>query len=176
MDPKAAAEVAQRYFGVSDPLTRLGWGISGYVFLSPDLRTAVKVHRHWPGFRRELEVYQRLRRLRITELHGLTVPKLLSFSDKVKLLQMDFVSAPYLLDFAGVQLEPPDFSDEVIAQWRADIDSRFGPNAYIAYLVYDSLAKFGMHYMDLRPTNVNVTGLLGAVPYDPSAAEDDEWD
>lgn len=45
LDAKAAAEIAQKYFHTMAPLTRLGWGISGYVFLSRDVRTAVKIHR-----------------------------------------------------------------------------------------------------------------------------------
>src|SRR5688500_14974572 len=97
LDHQSAARIAQRYFHTSEPLVRLGWGISGYVYLSPDLRTAVKVHRHEESFARELEVYRRLRRLGITQLHGLTVPKLRGYHSDVKLIRMDFVSAPYLL-------------------------------------------------------------------------------
>ncbi len=41
IDEIGAAEIAQRYFVTTEPLVRLGWGISGYVYLSPDLRTAV---------------------------------------------------------------------------------------------------------------------------------------
>ena len=97
-------------------MIRLGWGISGFVYLSPDLRTAVKVHRHQESFARELEVYERLRRLRMTRLHDLTIPRLRGHARNYNLIQMDFVSAPYLLDFAGVLFDPPDFPSDTMAQ------------------------------------------------------------
>jgi|SRR5687768_3695038 len=87
IDEIGAAEIAQRYFVTTEPLVRLGWGISGYVYLSPDLRTAVKVHRREESFVQELAVYRRLRRLRITRLHGLTIPKLRSFRSDVNLIR-----------------------------------------------------------------------------------------
>ena len=54
VDPKIANDIAMRYFATDKPLIRLGWGISGFVYLSPDTRTAVKVHRHAESFEREL--------------------------------------------------------------------------------------------------------------------------
>jgi hypothetical protein len=174
MDPDQAksAEIAKRYFGITTPPTRLGWGIGGYVYLSPDMHSVVKVHRREEGFTRELEAYQRLRRLRIIQLHGLTIPKLKHHRRDLKLIRMDFVVAPYLLDFAGVSFDPPDFSEETMENWHTGVNEMFGPNAHIAYAVYDSLARHGIYYMDFRPSNLNLTGLPGVEPFDPSAADD----
>ena len=88
------------------------------------------------------------------------------------IIRMDFVSAPFLLDFAGVLFTPPDFSEEVLADWYADIDEKFGPNAWVAHLVYQSLAKLGIYYVDIRPSNLNLDGFPDAVPY-PSSDSDD---
>ena len=156
LDHRTAAEIAGLYFNTRAALVRLGWGISGYVYLSPDLRTAVKVHRRCESYARELEVYRRLSRLRITQLHGLSIPKLRGYRDDLNLIQMDFVSAPYLLDFAGVQFTEPDFSPEVMADWHAKIADFYGSNASIAYDVYNSLARHGMFYMDFRPSNLKI--------------------
>jgi hypothetical protein len=156
LDHRTAAAIAGLYFDTSVPLVRLGWGISGYVYLSPDLRTAVKVHRHHESYVRELEVYRRLSQLRITRLHGLSIPKLRAYRDELNLIQMDFVSAPYLLDFAGVQFAEPDFSPDVMADWHTKIADFYGPNASIAYDVYNSLARHGMFYMDFRPSNLKL--------------------
>lgn len=172
LNHEKAAGIVQRYFGTTETLTRLGWGISGYVYLSPDLRTAVKVHSHEESFDRELAVYHRLRHLRITQLHGLTIPKLRNYRRGVKLIQMDFVSAPYLLDFAGVRFNPPDFPEDTMESWHAGIHEMFGSNAYIAYLVYDSLKKHGMYYMDFRPSNLKLEGLPGLEPFDPPGFDD----
>lgn len=140
--------------------------------LSPDLRSAVKIHRREEGFARELEVYRHLRRLAITRLHGLTVPKLQGHRSDVKLIQMDFVTAPYLLDFANVTYEPPDFPDDTMERWHAGIEEYFGPNAWVAYAVYNWLAQHGLYYMDFRPSNVKLDGLPGLLPFDPPRFED----
>lgn len=172
LDHPSALHVAQRYFDTPLALTRLGWGIGGFVYLSPDNLSAVKIHRGDEGFRTELEVYRRLRRLRITQLHGLTIPRLLDFYEADRLIRMDFVAPPFLLDFAGVLFHPPDFSDDAMQHWRAGIEVRYGPNAWIAHLVHDSLAKRGIYYMDFRPTNMKLDGYPGLEPLDPSAADE----
>jgi hypothetical protein len=172
VDHQRAARVAQRYFGTTEPPVRLGWGISGYVYLSPDLRTAVKIHRRQESFARELEVYRRLRHLRINGLHGLTIPKLRGHRTDLKLIRMDFVSAPYLLDFAGVRFDPPDFSADTMTSWHASIQEFFGPNAWIAHAVYESLAQHDLYYMDFRPSNLNLRGLPGLQPL-PQPDHDD---
>jgi len=145
VDPKIANDIAMRYFATDKPLIRLGWGISGFVYLSPDTRTAVKVHRHAESFERELYVYRKLARLKINRLHGLTIPKLRDNRADVKLLCLDFVCSPYLLDFAGVGLSPPDFTDDAMAQWMAGIDEMFGPNASIPHMVYHSLKQHSVY-------------------------------
>src|SRR3954462_6288688 len=109
LDHSRAKMLARNFLRAESPLARLGWGISGFVYLSPDLRTAIKVHRADEGSLRELEVYRRLRALSITKLHDLNVPKLRGSDFDARLIQMDFVSAAYLLDFAGVRFTPPDY-------------------------------------------------------------------
>jgi hypothetical protein len=171
LDRTSAAAIAQGYFSTAAPLISLGWGISGFVYLSPDALSVVKVHRHEDSFQREVDVYRRLRELRITSLHGLTIPKLIGHRADLRVIHMDVVSAPYLLDFAGVRFTPPDFTDEVMESWHAGIHEMFGPNAHIAYAVYHTLARRGLYYMDLRPSNLNVTGLPGVQPARPAEDE-----
>ena len=161
-DHHIAAETARKYFRSATQLVRLGWGISGFVYLSPDARTAVKVHYRQESFERELQVYRRLNKLKIIKIQGLTVPKLRNARRRIKLLQMDFVRPPYLLDFAGASFTPPDFSEETMKNWEEGIAEMFGRNAHIAYAVYNSLARLGIYYMDFRPSNMNLTGLLEA--------------
>lgn len=175
IDPKNTAGIAQHYFGTSSPPTRLGAGVGGYVYLSSDLRTAVKIHNHEEGFHRELEVYRQLKRLDITRLHGLTIPKLRSARHDLLLIQMDFVNAPYLLDFAGVLSKPPEilFGAEQLQYWHDRIHEFFGPNADIAYAVYNSLARHHLYYVDFRPSNLNLTGLPGLQPYDQADTHTD---
>jgi hypothetical protein len=130
------------------------------------------VHRRAEGFWNEVRAYQKLQSLGITRLHGLTVPKLRGYRIDLNVIRMDVVSAPYLLDFAGVRFSPPDFSDDVMESWRAGIDAAFGPNAHVAYDVYASLARHGMYYLDFRPSNLNLTGLPGLEPMEPPDFDD----
>jgi hypothetical protein len=139
--------------------------VSGFVFLAPD-HTAIKVHKHQESFETELMAYQRLRRLRIRQLHGLTIPRLRGFSERDLIIRMDTVSPPYLLDFAGVRFEPPDFSEDVLAYWQSTIEDRYGANASIVYGVYDALARLGIYYLDFRLSNLNLEGLPGRRPSD----------
>jgi serine/threonine protein kinase len=172
MDHETPAKIARDYFKSATRPLRLGWGVSGHVYLSPDLRTAVKVHRERETFNQEVLVYEKLRSLRITQVNGITVPRLHSYRHDVKLIAMDFVNSPYLLDFAGAKLERPDFPEDTMNLWRAEIDARFGPNAWIAYSVHYYLAQQGIYYLDLRPTNLKLDGLPGIEPFDASLSDD----
>jgi hypothetical protein len=174
LDHATAHATARRYFGTTTPLKRLGWGIGGVVYLSPDANSAVKVHHHQESFETELRVYRKLKELRITQLHGLTIPKLRDAREDCKLLCMDFVNAPFLLDFAGVLFSPPDFPDDAMQHWHGKISEAYGPNAHVAYAVYNSLQKYGMYYVDFRKTNLNLDGLPGLEPYEPSD-DDETW-
>jgi len=166
--------IAQRYFGSAAPPERIGWGISGYVYVSPELPTVVKIHHHQEFFARELEVYQRLSTLRLTSIIGLNVPRLIDHRPSLRLIEIELVDAPYLLDFAGVEYTPPEIAWEPdrVAQWHEEIGYRFGPNAHIAYAAHHALTRYGMYYMDLRPSNVNLTGFPGVEADPPSEFED----
>ncbi|MCC7350260.1 MAG: hypothetical protein IT446_06795 [Phycisphaerales bacterium] len=168
-----AAKIAQGYFNTTDSLNCLGWGISGFVFLSPDLQSAVKVHRYEQSFLREVQVYRILRQLRLHQLHGLTIPKLIDFRTDIKLIRMNVVIAPYLLDFAGVHFHPPDFPSEAMESWHAGIHELYGPNDHIVYDVYNSLMRHGLYYMDFRPSNLNLTNHPDLLPHNPSSLDND---
>jgi hypothetical protein len=168
-----AHEVAQRFFRTRSALKRLGGGVSGFVFLSPDLRTAAKVHHGEEGYTTELYVYKQLARLGIRSIRGLTIPRMRGYSTALRIIQMDVVRPPFLLDFAGVLLNPPDFSDDVQEDWHRRIAERFGPNASVAYEVYDALAKHELYYVDFRVSNLNLTGLSGLLSAEENGEDDD---
>jgi hypothetical protein len=43
------------------------------------------------------------------------------FRRNPNLIRMDFVSPPFLLDFAGVQFSPPDYEQDVMDHWHKGI-------------------------------------------------------
>lgn len=172
---EGAKAAACEYFKTQMPPELLGWGIGGWVFLSPEPGRVVKLHNEEAGFVRELETYRRLRDLRLSRLHGLTIPKMLGYRPDLRAIEMDFVIAPYLLDFAGVRFEPPDFSDDTMEKWHSDIAEAYGPNAWIIYRIYESLSKHAIWYMDFRVSNVKLEGHADAVPYTPPSIDDLPW-
>ena len=173
VNEKLAETIARGYLHAQDPLTKLGSGLTGYVFLSPNGQTAVKVHHREESFIHEVRMYQWLGARAIGPVQGLEIPKMRNYSKDHCLIHMDYVSPPFLVDFAGTQFKPTDFPPEVLEDWYAMIDRRFGPNAWVVYKVKDALEKHGIYYLDFQPRNLNVKGLPGTVPYEPTEDDDD---
>src|SRR5437762_1113461 len=112
----------------------LGCGVHGIVFATerqpekehPVGRSAIKVHQREADYRRERDVYFRLKEHNVTTIRGCHVPQLLHYDDHLWVLEMTMVSRPFVLDFAGAYLdEAPDFSDEVLADWQAEKQEQF---------------------------------------------------
>ncbi len=154
-----ALSAAQSFIGTKGKLEILGWGVSGFVFLSPDLETAIKVHHTPEGFQTEVRAYELLRSYRLTQVEGITIPKLRMADHSRQLIQIDFVSPPFLLDFAGVRFSDPQFPSETVREIHEEIEMRFGRNSHIAHAVQHKLLEIGMYYLDLRPSNLNLLGL-----------------
>ncbi len=99
---------------------RLGAGIHVIVFTAEYQteggRSAVKGHERQRFYTRERDIYLRLRELDITVIRGCHVPVLIDFDDELWVIEMTVVGRPFVLDFAGANLDhEPDFSDEVLA-------------------------------------------------------------
>jgi hypothetical protein len=170
-DSDDPAAIAQRYTKAPGPLKILGSGMGGVVFLAPDLRTAIKIHHQVHTYETEVEAYRRIKRAGITNVRGLTVPKPRAYVPALKLIRMDVVRAPYLLDFAGVLFNRPDFDSDAMAGWHEHLHFLFGRNVSIIYDVYHILSRHGIWYMDFRPSNIKLEGLPD---YDATPdAEDD---
>lgn len=167
----AALAKAQSFIGTTDTLVSLGWGVSGFVFLSPDAMTAVKVHHFEAGHAAEVKAYQWLRQQRITQILGVTVPKLRAVDSDRMLIQMDVVCPPFLLDFAGVKFTDPGFPPDTIAENSRMIEERFGPNAPLAFAIQAELRKLGMFYLDMRPDNLNLQGHPDFKPLQPDVPD-----
>lgn len=167
-----AAQAASQFFNTTKELKLLGWGMSGFVFLSPDGTSAVKIHHYDHGFATELQAYRKLREFSITNLHGFSVPKPRNYRPELKAICMDCVVSPFLLDFAGAHFKFPDYSDDVWDHWRSEVEMRFGPNSHLAFAVYGSLQQYGIWYTDLRPSNLNLDGHPEAQPIPPDDSDD----
>jgi hypothetical protein len=109
----------------------LGAGVQGIVFSvksqAKEGRFALKGHKQEPDYRRERDAYYRLQEHGITTLRGCNVPELIACDDELWIIEMTVVSRPFVLDFGGAFLdEAPEFTEEIMVEWRADKQEQFG--------------------------------------------------
>lgn len=141
-------------------LERLGSGIHGIVFAAESQRlsfpSALKAHESLPGYIRERDIYLHLRQLGIHSILSCEVPSLLDFDDAHSVIEMTIVKRPFVLDFAGAYLhQPPDFSDEVLAVWRAEKLEQYGERWPNVQAVLRELERLGIHMIDVNPGNIS---------------------
>jgi len=141
-------------------LELLGAGIHGSVFAAECQakggRSAVKGHDGEVGYCRERDAYLRLRESDVTNIRGCNVPALIDFDNDLWCIEMTVVSRPFVLDFAGANLdEPPDFSDEVLSDWQAVKVEQFGPDWPEVEAILSALERFGIYMLDVNPGNVS---------------------
>jgi hypothetical protein len=77
---------------------------------------------------------------------------------------MTIVTRPFVLDFAGAYLdEPPDFSEEVLADWRAEKQEQFGSRWPEVQAILRTLQRYGVFLMDANPGNISFGDQSGEV-------------
>lgn len=141
---------------------QLGSGVHGIVFVTErqqertSLRSAIKVHEHQTDFRRERDIYLRLQEYGVTTIRGCHVPQLLRYDDDLLILEMTIVARPFVLDFAGAFLDKsPDFSEEVLADWRAEKRDQFGARWPEVQAILGALTGYGIYMIDVNPGNIS---------------------
>jgi hypothetical protein len=137
----------------------LGSGIHGIVCVlesnTDPGRRALKVHRDSDAYQREKIVYLRLRANRVDRILGFNVPVLLRFDDAFMAIEMTIVTPPFVLDFAGAYLDsPPEFSDQIWADWEAEKREQFGSLWDNVSAVLSELKLLGIYILDPSPSNI----------------------
>jgi hypothetical protein len=138
---------------------QLGAGVHGIVFSAAHQTagglSAIKVHEREPAYARERDVYLRLREHGVTRIRGCKVPELIAFDDRLWVIEMRVVTRPFVLDFAGAYLDiAPDFSDEVLSDWRAEKQEQFGARWPEVQTILRDLEGYGVFMVDVNPGNV----------------------
>jgi hypothetical protein len=68
---------------------------------------------------------------------------------------MTTVARPFVLDLAGGYLDkPPDFSEEVLADWRAEKEEHFGDQWPEVQAILHWLEGIGIFLLDVNPGNI----------------------
>lgn len=139
---------------------RLGFGVHGSVFAAENQsdrrRTAVKALERERFYLRERNVYLRFMEQSVTYIRGAAVPELLGYDNQLWVIEMTIVSRPFVLDFAGAYLDqPPDYSDEVLADWRAEKQEQFESRWPEVQAILRSLESYGVFMADVNPGNIS---------------------
>jgi hypothetical protein len=161
MDDADLVEAAQAYASLNDLKVAelLGSGIHDIVTVvksnTDPGRRALKVHRDWDAYHREKAAYERLRANRVDRILGFNVPVLLRFDDQFMAIEMTIVRPPFVLDFAGAYMDsPPEFSDQVWADWEAEKREQFGALWDNVSAIMTELKLLGIYLLDPSPSNI----------------------
>lgn len=132
----------------------LGYGYDGTV-VSTTRQTALKALRYLGLYQNERNVYLRLRDLEVFQVRRFNIPKLRGYDDNLWILEMDIVSPPFVLDFAGAYLDhQPDYGEEVYREWVEEKREQFGENWPEVRKVMRELAGHGIYLADVKPGNI----------------------
>jgi hypothetical protein len=137
----------------------LGFGVHGIVFDAENQAqglSAIKAHQREADYLRERDVYLRLRENDVTEIRGCRVPQLYAFDDELWVIEMSVVTRPFVLDFAGAYLDgPPDFSEEVLDDWRKEKIDQFDKRWPEVQAILGALEGLGIYLIDVHPNNIS---------------------
>lgn len=156
-----ATEYAKKYGLVLG--RELGYGMNGVVYVAKGQNptpgkpshSAVKACHSETEFTRERDVYFRLQECGLTTVRSCKLPELLEYNDDLWIIEMTIVTRPFCLDFGGAYLEkPPDFSEEVMADWQAEKIEQFGKHWPEVQAIIAVLEVHGIYLMDVHPKNI----------------------
>src|ERR1051325_2556742 len=142
----------------------VGHGMNGVVFVAKGKipysgrpsHSAVKACHSELEYERERDVYFRLQERGLTKIRGCKIPELIEYDDELWIIEMTIVTRPFCLDFGGAYLEkPPDFSEEVMADWEAEKIEQFGTHWPEVRLIIAVLEVHGIYLMDVHPKNIS---------------------
>ncbi|MBX3436866.1 MAG: hypothetical protein KF861_05185 [Planctomycetaceae bacterium] len=134
----------------------LGSGYDGIVFAT-NRATAVKALRYEELYRRERDVYIRLRDRNVEFVEGFRVPALIGYDDQLWIVEMEFVTPPFVVDFAGAYLdERPQFPAEVYSDWQQEKIDQYGADWPLVQSVMAGFARLGIYLGDVKPGNITL--------------------
>ncbi|HET6323414.1 MAG TPA: hypothetical protein VFG04_01845 [Planctomycetaceae bacterium] len=135
---------------------QLGSGTQGIVF-STNCDTAIKALLHTDHYLRERDVYLRLRDRKVDKIRQFWVPQLTQADDNLRVIEMEVVRPPFVLDFASAYLDqdPPYLNEpEVIATWEREKREQFEGRWPEVKKMMREFRALGIHLADVKPGNV----------------------
>ena len=139
---------------------QLGVGIDGIVLKAecqPEARvSALKAYWTERPYFQERDAYLRLREYDVSLIRGCNVPQMIAFDDTLEVVEMTFVTRPFVLDFAKATLDRGfDFSEEMIADWHAMKAEEFGGRWGEVQAILRELETMGVFMNDASARNIS---------------------
>jgi hypothetical protein len=133
----------------------LGRGEDGQVWKSR-VPTAVKASYRWDNYYRERRCYQRLSESNVRSIDGLSVPRLIGFSDNLQVLEIEIVMPPYLLDSGKAYIDQrAPYDEEQLAAWNEELKELFEGNYdRVCSLIGILWHWYRIDYLDAKPQNI----------------------
>lgn len=134
----------------------LGAGYDGSVYAT-DRNSAIKAFRYDELYQRERNVYLRLFERGVDEVCGCRVPRLVDFDDRHRVIEMEIVQPPFVLDFAGAALDQqPQYPTDVIERWQAEKLEQYGDDWPLVQSIIATFAGLGIFLADVKPGNITL--------------------
>ncbi len=151
---KARDEYCRRYSSQIDENGEFWWGLDAFLWQSTG-DSILKVHRYEERFRQELAVYNRLTERGVERLKGFRFPQLLHYDEELQILELSFVSPPYILDFVevGIGKMPGNFDLDRI---EAQQSKQFGKDWPDVRRLLEALMQIGIYYDDVHNKNIRL--------------------
>lgn len=134
----------------------IGFGQDGIVYATHS-KTAVNAMKFREQYDRELAVYLRLQEKAVGKLCGFSVPALVGHHDELMVIEMEFVTPPFIVDFAsaGVDFNPlSKYDADQRAEHQADLADRFEENWPIVNKLLGELRSIGIFLSDVNVNNI----------------------
>ena len=115
---------ADKYCEINDSIVaqEIGFGTQGVVYKTQH-NTAIKSYDLEQGYKRERDVYLRLKERGIQSIRGMSIPRLVNWDDSLYVFEMSVVHVPCVIDFGGAYLDTaPEHMcrDEIWTEQKAE--------------------------------------------------------
>ena len=132
----------------------LGFGTQGVVYKTLH-NTAIKAYALREGYRRERDVYARLKERNISSIRGLSIPRIVNWNDSLLVFEMSIVQVPCIIDFGGAYLDTPPPHMHRDELWHEQKAEEFGENWAEAQAVIKEIEyRAGIWLADVNTGNI----------------------
>lgn len=137
-----------------------GFGQDGLVYAT-NQESVLKCLRYERLYKNERNVYQRLALLECDRIAEFNVPRLINFDDSLWVVEIQIVSPPFVLDFAGASLDWPsrvfaEMSEEDMDEWTEGRIELYGDDWPKVETLLAELRRLKIYLGDIKPGNITV--------------------